>query len=81
MAETLAHRDTAILEIRKLEDYCLDPSHPRRRHKARVFRETLGPGRSDARWLRKILLAVLRSGEPSKESSDQWGARWRLDIW
>jgi hypothetical protein len=24
------------IDIRKLEDYCLDPSHPRGRHKARV---------------------------------------------
>jgi hypothetical protein len=41
----LAH---AILEIRKLADYCLDSSHPRGRHKARVFRQALGADQSDA---------------------------------
>jgi hypothetical protein len=43
----------AILELRKLEDYCLNPGHPRGRHKARVFRDALGIGRSDASWLRE----------------------------
>ncbi len=38
----------AILDLRKIEDYCLSPAHPRGRHKARVFREALGLSRTDA---------------------------------
>jgi len=42
MATHLPNGDRAILDIRKLEDYCLSPSHPRGRHKARVFQRVLG---------------------------------------
>jgi hypothetical protein len=34
----LRNGERAILDIRKLEKYCLDAAHPRGRHKARVFR-------------------------------------------
>jgi hypothetical protein len=56
----LPHSDLASLELRKLEDYCLDPTHPRGRHKARVFRQALGLERSDAQWLRELWLASAR---------------------
>jgi hypothetical protein len=52
--------DRAILDIRKIEEYCLNPAHPRGRHKARVFREALGIGQNDAQWLREVLLEALR---------------------
>jgi hypothetical protein len=31
----------ATIDIRKIQDYCLNPSHPRGRHKAGVFRDAL----------------------------------------
>jgi hypothetical protein len=51
MTTRLPHSHEAILDIRKIEDYCPSPSHPRGRHKARVFREALDLQRSDAAWL------------------------------
>jgi hypothetical protein len=48
----LPHGYRAILDVRKLADYCLSSPHPRGRHKARVFREALGLERTEARWLR-----------------------------
>ena len=44
----LPHGASAILDIRKIEDYCLSPAHPRGRHKARVFRDALGLRQDDA---------------------------------
>jgi hypothetical protein len=38
----LPNSELAILDIRKIEDYCLNPLHPRGRHKAHLFRELLG---------------------------------------
>jgi hypothetical protein len=76
----LPNSDRAILNIRKLEGYCLDPAHPRGRHKARVFREALGIGRSDAAWLRHALLAAITSGEAIELSADEFGHRWRVDV-
>jgi hypothetical protein len=76
----LPNREKAELDIRKIEDYCLSPSHPRGRHKARVFREALELQRSDAEWLRDALLKAAHSGEASQVSADIWGSHWRLDV-
>lgn len=80
MTTRLPHSDEAVLDIRKIEDYCLSPSHPRGRHKARVFREALGLQRSDGVWLRDILLEAARSSEASPISIDPWGTYWRFDA-
>ena len=80
MTTRLPHSDEAILEIRKIEDYCLNSSHPRGRHKARVFREVLDLQRSDAERLRAVLLDAARSSEASKVATDAWGSHWRLDA-
>lgn len=66
MATFLPNPDQAVLDIRKIEDYCRNPLHPRGRHKARVFREALDLQRSDAAWLRGILLEAARSCEASR---------------
>jgi hypothetical protein len=47
----LPRGEDAVLDIRKIEDYCLSPLHPRGRHKARVFRAALDRQRGDAAWL------------------------------
>ncbi|MDO9296792.1 DUF6883 domain-containing protein [Bradyrhizobium sp.] len=80
MTTFLPNPDQAVLDIRKIEDYCLNPLHPRGRHKARVFREALDLQRSDAAWLRGILLEAARSHEASWVATDEWGAHWRLDA-
>jgi len=70
----------AVLDIRKLEAYCLNPAHPRGRHKARVFREALGIGQRDAAWLQAVLLDGVRNAQASEIASDNFGARWQADI-
>jgi hypothetical protein len=80
MTTRLPRGDEAILDIRKIVDYCLNPSHPRGRHKARVFREALGLQREDAAWLRDALLEAARSSEASLIAVDPWGTHWRLDA-
>src|SRR3954452_21968385 len=80
MAKRLLHGDEAVLDIRKIEDYCLNPSHPRGRHKARVFWEALNLQRSDALWLRDALLEAARTGDAFQVGDDAWGTHWRLDA-
>jgi hypothetical protein len=72
--------ERAILDIRKIADYCLSPEHPRGRHKARVFRDALELKQDDAEWLRTALLDGLRHGEATELSSDDLGRRWRVDV-
>jgi hypothetical protein len=76
----LPNGDKAVLDIRKLEDYCLDPTHPRGRHKARVFQHALGLQRSDSVWLRSLLLKAARSDPAYCLATDAWGSRWQLDL-
>jgi hypothetical protein len=70
----------AIIELRKIENYCLDPAHPRGRHKARVFRDALGLHRGDARWLRDALLEAARSSPALPIGETDWGILWRMDA-
>ena len=72
--------DNAIVEISKLRDYCLDPHHPRGRHKARVFLSALGLGEADAEFLRANLLEAARGGDAKPGEVDQFGARYTLDF-
>ena len=45
----------AIVEIEKLRDYCLSESHPRGKHKARVFATALGLTVTDVFELRDAI--------------------------
>jgi hypothetical protein len=76
----LPNADRAILDIRKLEDYCLSPIHPRGRHKARVFLETLGLRQQHAPWLRGVLLDGLLHSDAMELATDRYGARFRVDV-
>lgn len=76
----LPNHERAVLDIRKLVDYCLNHQHPRGRHKARVFRDALGVTQSDSVWLRSILLAALPNTEATELVSDGFGKRWCVDA-
>jgi hypothetical protein len=70
----------AIIEISKLRDYCLDPLHPRGRHKARVFLSALGLGQADADFLRVALLEAAREGDAAAVGADEYGDRYTVDF-
>ena len=72
--------EAAIVEMPKLRDYCLNPLHPRGRHKARVFVSALGIMRGDAEFLGTELLRAARDGEASKGTVDQFGERYTVDF-
>src|ERR1700744_3229937 len=80
MVTHLPNGDRAIVDIRKLADYCLNPSHPRGRHKARGFRQAVGLQQGDAAWLRDALFEAARAGEAVAVATDPWGTHWRLDV-
>jgi hypothetical protein len=70
----------AVVDVSKLRDYCLSPSHLRGRHKARAFSSALGLTQADAEFLRRRLLDVAREEEAVKGSTDEYGERYTIDF-
>jgi hypothetical protein len=67
----------AIVEISKLRDYCLDPHHPRGRHKARVFLSALHLRQSDAELLKAALLEAAHEDDAVLGEVDDYGIATR----
>ena len=72
--------DRAIVDIAKLRDYCLNPTHPRGRHKARLVASVLGLTQDDAEFLRQQLLRAAREGNATAKLRDQYGEHYQIDF-
>ncbi len=76
----LPNGDRAVVDMRKLRDYCLSARHPRGRHKARVFASVLGIYESDADLLRDALLDAALNREVVPGRADIYGQRYILEF-
>lgn len=76
----IPNADGAVVDIRKLTDYCLSHEHPRGKHKARVFLSALGMTSAHARELKDILLQKVMSNDCAIGSIDEYGARYIVDF-
>lgn len=76
----MSNADRAVVAIEKLRDYCLNPEHPRSRHKARVFASALGLTAQSAELLQSALLAAARTNDAIAMEHDQYGQRYVLDF-
>ena len=76
----LPNPSRAYVPITKLVDYCLNPEHPRGRHKARVFAAALGISAANAEQLRNALLVAASTGDALTAESDAYGQRFVLDF-
>ena len=76
----LPNGEHAIVDIRKLRDYCLNPDSPRGSNKARVFFAALRLTAADAEILRGLLLEVARTNEAVLGELDMYGQRYTLDF-
>ena len=81
MQETrLPYAENAIVDIRKLRDYCLNLEHEKGKHKAQLFLSILGMTSDDAEALRQILLDVVKTHAVCLGRQDQYGQRYTLDF-
>ena len=71
--------DAAIVDPEKLSGYCLNPEHPRGKHKARVF-ATLGFTAENANDLRAALLKAAVTADAQPAASDQFGDRYVIEF-
>ncbi len=76
----LPHGENAIVELDKLIGYCLNPDHPRGKHKARVFEALLGFRAVHADELRSALLMAAATCSAEPMAADRFGARYAIDF-
>ena len=76
----LPYAENAVVDIRKLRDYCLNPNHDDGKHKARLFFSILGMAADDAKDLRKILLKIVKIQEARTGRQDAYGQRYTIDF-
>ena len=70
----------AFVDIEKLRGYCLNPSHIKGKHKARIFYSILGLTLDDAEKLRETLLEAAKNNDASPGVEDQYGKRYIIDF-
>ena len=76
----LPEGERAVVDLRKLRDYCLNPDSPRGRHKARVFAAALGLTAADAAALQAKLREIARTRDAKLGELDLYGQRYTIDF-
>jgi hypothetical protein len=76
----LPNANLAIVDPEKIRDYCLNPEHPRGKHKARVFQSALGVTKADAEKLITKIREQIQEAECEKGEGDEYGQRYTVEI-
>lgn len=76
----LPNGEAAVIDLRKLGNYCLSREHPRGRHKALIFERVLGLTAEDSEELRDALKRAAADREASIGISDGYGTRYIIDF-
>lgn len=76
----LPKADRAVVDIRKLREYCLNVHHNEGKHKARLFIAALGMTDNDAEVLREMVLEAVKTAEARVGRKDMFGQRYVVDF-
>jgi hypothetical protein len=76
----IPNADLAMVDIRKLRDYCLNPEHDDGKHKARLFFSILGMTADNADELRQTLLNIVKTHQAQIGRQDRFGQRYTIDF-
>ena len=76
----LPNAESAVVDIAKLRDYCLNVDHPRGQHKARLFTAALGITAENADELRELFLLGIVEQDAIRGVSDAYGERYSIDM-
>jgi hypothetical protein len=76
----LPNGDNAVIDQRKLSDYCLSAEHDEGKHKANLFRELLGLTLADIDRLYAALQRAALHGEATPGRADRYGQRYTIDF-
>ncbi|MGD9564223.1 MAG: DUF6883 domain-containing protein [Pyrinomonadaceae bacterium] len=72
--------DKAFIDMRKLAEYSLDPTHNVGKNKAMVFAKVLGLTQSDASELAEALMLAITNLEAEPGKLDRFGQRYVIDF-
>jgi hypothetical protein len=75
----LPNADRAIIPREKLIGYCLNPEHPKGKHKARVFQSALGITYENVDYLDDLVRQAAIAGEVVQERSAPFGQEFKVD--
>ncbi len=76
----IPNAENAVVDIRKLRNYCLNLDHDEGKHKARLFSSIIGMTAENAEDLCQILLEVVKTHEAKLGRRDEFGQRYSLDF-
>ena len=76
----IPHAGRAVVDVRKLRDYCLNPLHDEGHHKARLFAAALGMTAADAEDLRTHVLRAVQVADAHIGRQDAYGQRYTVDF-
>ena len=76
----IPNAEQAVVDIRKLRDYCLNPEHDEGKHKARLFASAFGMTSADAEDLRAALLSAVKGDNAALGRRDEFGQRYVLEF-
>jgi hypothetical protein len=70
----------AFIDVTKVRDYALNPTHPEGKHKARVFAAALGIGASHTEWLIGELRKAALDTDCIGGRQDEHGQRYIVEF-
>jgi hypothetical protein len=76
----LPNGELAVVDDAKLMDYCLSPTHPRGRHKARLFAAALGITQAHLNELKASLLATAKDFDCTLTKTNQFGKVYEITF-
>jgi hypothetical protein len=76
----LPNCDRALVDIRKLREYSLNPEHEMGSHKARVFRSALGLTLADVDWLYEEVIRIANECDVVIGERSHFGEKYVIDA-
>lgn len=76
----LPNGNRAIIDRRKITDYCLSLDHDDGSHKARLFQALVGLNQSNSTLLLDALRSVAAAGDATPGKVDEYGYRYVIDF-
>lgn len=76
----LPNGDKAVVDDHKLIDYCLSPSHPRGRHKARLFEASTGVTQANYGLLKQALLNAVAANDARPTKQNDFGEIYEVGF-